>query len=58
MLPFSNLDKRLRGKPLRTMSKFDLTHKRAQKFLDSELAKSEEKRNPELLEKLKKVLGI
>ena len=56
MQPFANLDKRLRGS--RVMSKFDLTHKRARKFLDSELAKDEEKRDPKLLERLKKVLGI
>jgi hypothetical protein len=62
MQPFVNFDKRLRGnkvgQPLRVFHKFDLTPKRAQNFLDKELSKPENGRNPKLLERLLNVLGV
>lgn len=56
MQPFANLDKRIRGN--RMKHKFDLTDTRARNFLNREMQKKEEDRDPKLITRLRKVLGL
>jgi len=55
MQPYANLDKRVRWNR-RMFHKFDLTPKRAQRMLDNELIKKEDKRDGGLIASLTKLL--